>query len=148
MNDNKMSNFKPVISVSDACKLVGLSRARFYQLLEEGIFPQPLYHIKTKRPYYDKNLQIKLLEIREEGIGNNGDIIIFYSPRKKKNRQNKKSKKEHSVLDDYAETLSSMGIFCNSKELSAALKKLFPDGVGGVEEGIIIRELFRYFKSK
>jgi hypothetical protein len=147
MSDNKMSDLKPIISVSAACQLVGLSRARFYQLLEQGIFPQPLYHVKTKRPYYNRDLQLRLLEIRDTGLGDNGDFIIFYSPRKKKNR-GKKIKMEHSVLDDYAETLSSMGIFCNSKELSAALKKLFPDGVSAVEEGIIIRELFRYFKSK
>ena len=147
MDNQKMSNLKPIISIVDACKLVRLSRARFYQLLEQGIFPQPLYHIRTKRPYYDIELQQKLLEIRDTGIGANNDFMLFYSPRKKNNR-GKKCIVEDPVFKEYADTLNSMGLFCSSKEVADALKKLYPDGVGKVEDGVIVRDLFRYLGSK
>ena len=147
MSDYKMSNLKPVISIVDACKLVRLSRARFYQLIQQGIFPQPLYHIRTKRPYYDIELQQKLIEIRETCIGANNDFILFYSPRKK-NDQSKKRNIETSIFKEYAETLKSMGIDCSSKEVKQGLSQLYPDGTDGIEDGVIIRDLFRFLRSK
>ena len=148
-NNQKMSNLKPIISISDTCKLLEMSRARFYQLLYIGIFPQPLYHIRTRRPFYDIRLQQRLLEIRETGIGYNGEYILFYSPRKKdaQSVKRKNSKTTNPIYKEYVDTLNSVGLECSVKDISKAVLKLYPDGIEGAE-GVVIRELFRFLKSK
>ena len=83
MNNKKMSNLKPIISVTEMARNLNLSRARFYQLLEQGIFPQPIYDLRTKRPIYNIELQQSCFQVRETGIGANNQYILFYSPRKK-----------------------------------------------------------------
>ena len=51
MNDKKTSSLKPIISISELCQMLQLSRARYYQLVESGFFPKPLYDERSKRPY-------------------------------------------------------------------------------------------------
>jgi hypothetical protein len=148
MSDKKMSNLKPVISIVEACKLVNLSRARFYQLLEQGIFPQPLYHIRTKRPYYDTDLQKKLLEIRDTCVGDNGDLVLFYSPRKTKSTSTPKKKKVDPMIKELAEILNSMGLETTTNRVKQGLAEIYPDGIGSVDQGVVIRELFRSIKSE
>jgi hypothetical protein len=72
---------KAVYSVSETAHSVGLSRARFYQLVEAGVFPTPIYDIRTRRPYYTAELQEICKKIRQTNIGQNGLPILFYSPR-------------------------------------------------------------------
>jgi hypothetical protein len=147
MNANKLSSLKPFISVSAACQLVGLSRARFYQLLDQRIFPQPLYHIRTKRPYYDKDLQVKLIEIRDTCVGDNGDLVLFYSPRKKVTSSPKK-KKVDPMIKELAEILNSMGLETTTNRVKQGLTELYPAGIKDVDQGVVIRELFRFIKSE
>jgi len=150
MNSKKMSVLKPVISVTEMAKNLNLSRARFYQLLEQGIFPQPIYDLRTHRPIYDARLQERCLEIRNSGIGANNQYILFYSPRKKEAhpRISKKRKKTNSIHKEFAETLNSMGLSCSVKDVSNAINELYPDGIGEIEHGVVIRDLFRFLGSK
>ena len=107
-------------------KMLSLSRARFYQLLEQGIFPQPIYDLRTHRPLYDAKLQMACLEVRETGIGANNQYMLFYSPRKK-DAQSRKIIKKDSVHVEFAETLNSMGLDCSVKDVSSAISELYPD---------------------
>jgi hypothetical protein len=149
MNNKKMPVLKPIISVTEMAKNLNLSRARFYQLLEQGIFPQPIYDLRTHRPMYDAKLQKCCLDIRETGIGFNTQYILFYSPRKKEAqpRNSKKTIKTDSLHVEFAETLGSMGLSCSAKEVSEALSELYPEGIGS-EHGVVIRDLFRFLGSK
>ena len=40
MSNKKMSIKKPIVSMTEIAQMVHLSRARFYQLLEQGFFPK------------------------------------------------------------------------------------------------------------
>lgn len=148
MNNQKMSNLRPVISIIDACKLVGLSRARFYQLVEQGIFPQPLYHIRTRRPYYDCALQQKLIEIKNTGIGDNGDFMLFYSSRKNRTASSAKKKQVDPVVKDLTEVLESMGLNTTLNQVKQGLIEVYPDGISDIDRGVVIRELFRFLRSR
>ena len=64
MNSKKTPTLKPIISVTEMTANLNLSRARFYQLLGQGIFPQPIYDLRTHRPMYDAKLQMVCLEPR------------------------------------------------------------------------------------
>ena len=71
---------KAVVSVSDMARMVGLSRARFYQLVRDGVFPQPIYD--KGRPVYTEELQARCLEVRRRNRGVNGEAVLFYARRR------------------------------------------------------------------
>jgi len=140
-----------IISVSAMAKKVGLSRARFYTLQKEGFFPLPLHCLRTHRPFYDLELQQKCLEVKSTGIGYNNLPILFYSPRNNKNISTKpvKKKQVHNNYSEFRETLKQMGVVASVAEVSDALNKLYPGGVEeNTDKGVIIRELFKYFKGR
>ena len=148
----KISNLKPACSVIEMIRTLELSPTRFYQLLDQGIFPRPIYDIRTKRPFYSIELQELCLNIRESNIGHNGQYILFYSPRKFKQGNNsekssRKSKEHNSLVDEFAETLGRMGLSINAAKVVTAIEKLYPDGMEGKDHGIIVRDLFRFFKN-
>src|SRR3954471_18232790 len=71
------SSAKSVVTVSEMADLCQLSRSRFYDLIEAGVFPKPVHHPSSKRPMYNRDMQEKCLEIRETGIGMNGQPVLF-----------------------------------------------------------------------
>ena len=145
MNSKKMSNIKPIISIGELAKSLGHSRARFYQLQKEMIYPPPIYDIRSKRPFYDAHLQQICHEIRATGIGFNGQYILFYSPRK--NSPNKPVKKSNSKHRELVMTLNNMNLNVNHGEVEEAVQELYPQGFDDKDTGTVIRELFRYFKK-
>jgi hypothetical protein len=130
--------------------ILDLSRSRFYQLLDEGIFPPPLYDVRTRRPFYSAELQQLCCEIKESGLGFNGQFILFYSPRTKPNTPRKHTVKSNTTdtqYKEYIETLQNMGLNCTASQVSNAIDKLFPDGLENIDQGVVIRDLFRYIKN-
>ena len=71
---------KSVVSVAGMARMLGLSRARFYQLIGTA-FPQPERHPKPERPVYTEELQQVCLEVRRRNCGIDGKPILFYSRR-------------------------------------------------------------------
>jgi hypothetical protein len=145
-------NLKPICSVADMALMLGLSRARFYQLLEQGIFPQPVYCTRTKRPLYTLELQKDCLAVKETNVGYNGQYILFYSPRKEKaeavvEKSVRHTRVKNTLHDEFAQTLVRMGVTTDAAKVGSAIEELYPDGIEDKEHGVIIRELFRYFKG-
>lgn len=147
MNNKKLSNMKAVVSITEIARILNLSRSRFYQLLQSGFFPKPKYDDRSNRPYYNLELQQKCLECRQSGIGIDGSFMLFYSPRKSATVSDMRRKKIDPVVKEFAEILESMGLETAFNEVQKALSVLYPDGTKGIEQGVIIRELFRYFKE-
>jgi len=143
LSDN---NLKAACSVTELAKKVGLSRARFYQLQKMGVFPQPLYCTRTKRPFYPLDLQQKCIDIRKTGIAHNGQLILFYSSRQNKSRksQNQPDHKDKELAD----ILNQMGLTVTPNKVKNAVKALYPEKLAEHPvEGTVIRDLFRYFKQ-
>ena len=140
------NNFKAICSVTELAGKLGLSRARFYQLLEMGIFPKPVYYTRTKRPFYPLDLQQKCIDVRKTGIGYNGQPVVFYT-----SRQNRPGKFRNPPYDKYEELagiLSRMGLSVTPGKVKNAVKTLYPEELTERPiEGIVIRNLFRYFKG-
>ncbi len=149
MNNNKMNITKPNVSVCELCQMLQLSRARYYQLIKTGFLPKPLQDARSKRPYYDENLQQVCIDARQSGISADGSMmILFYSPRQKENMSKKRKEKIDAQVQEYADTLRGMGLDVNPKQVQVAIVELFENGTGGQDQGLVIRELFRYFKQK
>ena len=142
-----MSISKQIVSIKEISKMVQLSRARFYQLLQSGFFPKPLYDERSKRPYYDINLQQKCLECRQSGIGVDGSFMLFYSPRKKETTPRKNGKKIEPQIKEMTDTLKQMGLDVSIEQVQQGLSELYPDGFDNGDIGVVIRDLFRYFKK-
>jgi len=143
------NNFtKVVCSITDMANALQLSRARFYQLLNSGHLPQPIYDINTKRPYYNLELQEQCLRVKATGIGVNMRYVLFYSPRQKpQNGSVKTSRKQGSKYLETTETLNMMGLEVSVELVEQAIRQLYPQGTIGKDEGLIVRELFRFLKQ-
>jgi len=146
---------KAAASVSEMAKLCGLSRARFYQLQREGIFPTPVFDIKTRRPCYLEEDQRRILEARHRNCGVNGKTILFYAPRglsalrKPGPRQGKPSAvpmiEQHTELTD---ALKALGMNVTAEQMAKALREGFPQGTVGVDEGDQIRQVFLHIRRQ
>ena len=145
-------NLKPVCSVADMALMLELSRARFYQLLEQGIFPQPIYCLRTKRPLYTLELQKDCLAVKETNVGYNGQYILFYAARKEKaeaviEKPSRPAKVKNPLHEELAQTLNRMGLSVDTAKVGSAIEELYSDGIEDKDHGILVRELFRYFKG-
>ena len=102
---------KKVVSVAEMARKVGLSRARFYQLVAEEIFPSPLYDVATRRPFFNEEMQQLCMEVRRRNCGVNGKPILFYSARHplgSQPRPVKKPKAEPKQKNQYADLLDGL----------------------------------------
>ena len=135
------NDLKCICTVSELAKKLGLSRARFYQLQGTGVFPKPVYCIRTKRPFYPLDLQQKCVEIRKTGMGHNGQPVIFY-------RSSGKSRKSQcQEYEELADILNQMGLTVNPNQVKSAVENLYPDKLAQHQvKGTVIRDLFRYFQ--
>ena len=139
-----------LFSPSQVAAAVGLSRQRFHQLMTEGVFPPPVYDIRTRRPHYTEEMQKVCLAVREKNVGINGRVVLFYarrpdsSPTKKQIRScgsaSSKKPPKHSRL---IEGLKGLGLTTATEgDVTAALQNLYPSGTAGVGEGEVLRAVF------
>jgi hypothetical protein len=152
-----MSDIVPIkvaVSVSEMAQMVGLSRARFYQLLSAGVFPPPLRDPTKKRPYFDQKLQERCLEVRRRNCGINGEPVLFYARRqiialntpKAKKTTKKKAEGEY---DDLLDSLKALGLVTVTvAQVGDSLNELYPKGTEGVAEAQLIRAVFLHLKRQ
>jgi hypothetical protein len=135
------NNSKAVYSVTEVINELGLSRARFSQLRNMGVFPKPLYS-GTNCPYYSQDLRQKCIDIRKTGIGDNGKPTVFYNSRKDKS-------KGQVNYERLADALRQMNTDVTLDAVKNAITALYPNGLpSGCEEGRVIRDLHRHFVKK
>ncbi len=138
-----------ILSVAGMARLVGLSRQRFHQLMTEGVFPPPVYDLRTRRPHYTAEMQTVCLTVRERNVGVNGRVVLFYARRppsvtqaKSKTQGSASSRKppRHSGL---IEGLKGLGLATvTESDLTSALQKLYPSGTADVGEAEVLRSVF------
>ena len=104
MNDK--TNIPEYINISTMAKLLNLSRSRFYQLVDQGVFLKPVYLLNNKRPVYSKEMAVRNLEVKNNNFGINGEVVMFYSARTLPTTKPKKTIKSKGVF-------SSIGNFLN-----------------------------------
>lgn len=146
---------KAVVSVTEMARMVGLSRARFYQLKEAGVFPQPKIDDISGRPVYDQELQRQCVHVRRTNCGINGKPIVFYSRRRDfgtiKAVSPKKPPKEKTLVK-HAELiagLKSLGLAAvTANQVDAALAEVFPQGTAKVDPPEVLRAVFVSIQSR
>jgi hypothetical protein len=145
---------KKAVSVTEMAKMVGLSRARFYQLMTTGVFPKPLRDPTKNRPFFDEELQRICLEVRRRNCGINGQPVLFYTQRQsvvpvspKVGRGSQPRKREQHA--DLIDGLKGLGLTTvTAAQVGAALRELYPNGAKGVSEAQVIRAVFLHLKRQ
>lgn len=143
---------KVAVSIAEMARMVGLSRQRFHQLIGTA-FPFPVYAIATRRPFYPEDLQQVCVEVRRRNCGVDGKAILFYPkaqrvapPPRIKSAPKQTKKEEHPEL---LAAVRSLGLAsATAEQISAAVKSLFPDGVGNMDQGKVIRAVFLRLKRQ
>jgi hypothetical protein len=145
---------KVVVSVSEMARMVGLSRARFYQLQKAGIFPPPERDDETGRPFYSEEQQKVILEVRRRNCGVNNKPILFYSRRvpltpaspKARKATAPKPKNEYVDLIEALQALGLAGV--TAAQVGAAVKEVYPQGTAGVDQAEVVRAAFLHLRRK
>jgi hypothetical protein len=120
---------KQAVSVTEMARMVGLSRARFYQLVG-SVFPYPVYAVATKRPFYPVELQEVCLEVRRQNQGIDGKPILFHRRPKEATPSIPKLSKRKAAADN-----------SRHKELLTGLRSLGMVGVTGAQVEAVLKEI-------
>ncbi len=152
MNENEVT--KTVVSVTDMARMVGLSRARFYQLIRAGTFPEPDREPATGRPCYGEEKQRQCLEVRRRNCGINGEPILFYSrrlgagPRKQKPPKPVLRAKRGDVMA-LVEGLNALGhVTATAAQVQQVIEELYPNGTEGLDQGEVLRAVFLHLRRR
>jgi hypothetical protein len=153
---NNQIPLKEIVTVTEMARMCNLSRARFYQLVNESIFPAPSRNQDTGRPYFTREQQEQCLLIRRQNKGANGKAVIFYGNRpltvqkptsKRKqfpiSKSSKGQNRQDPIIRELQQGLAQLGM-SNVKEqqVRQALKEKFPDGHRNLDSGELLRTVF------
>jgi hypothetical protein len=144
-----MSEFRDAMNVSEVARLITMSRSRFTQLIGT-VFPVPKRD-EHGRPYYTRDDQQLIVEIRKRNTGMDGKPILFRATGKRTSAPPRLKKSVGKPTEDYAELLNavrSLGLTqATKKELADCVRELFPDGKLP-DKGDLIRRVFLSLKSR
>ena len=144
---------KAFLSCAEVARRLGLSRQRFWQLRKDGVFPQPQQDEGTGRPYYTEEQLELCLDLRKRNVGMNGQVVLFYLPRPTASvpipTPKKKAKSKSSKHASTIRALAAFGLTgATDVQIDEAIAAVFPNGVGGVERGELVRAIFLHLQSR
>lgn len=145
---------KAVVCVAEMARMVSLSRARFYQLVQAGTFPSPVYDVRTRRPIYSEEVQRLVLEVRRRNCGVDGRPVLFYArgPRPIAPPKPPRTDKATARFNGHADLIDGLAALgfasATAAQVEAALKVLYPTGTDNVDRGNVLRAVFLHLKRQ
>jgi len=144
---------KSAVSVTEMARMVGLSRARFYQLVKKGTFPPADQDSASHRPCYLEKKQRQILEARRRNCGVDGKPILFYSRRRDLGQSKKVVSRpaklpkdnQHAELIDL---LAQVKITVTAAQVEVAVRQEFPQGTDGIDSSVVLTALIARFRSQ
>ena len=152
---------KEIVTVAEMSRMCGLSRSRFYGLIQEGIMPTPSRNPTTKRPFYSREQQEQCLLVRKTNCGINGKPILFYAnkwnrepaaparptrsaPSARRTQARPQSNQVDPIIEELRDGLGQLGIAdATETKIRAALADEYPDGHGNVAVPTLLITVFR-----
>jgi len=152
---NNQVPLKAIVTVTEMARMCGLSRARFCQLIKEGIFPTPSRNQATGRPFYDQDQQGECLQVRRTNLGVNGKPVIFYglrvagtptpsskSPRRSQGKPAQDNNRD-ATIEELRHGLKQLGMDgINNQQIRAALNQAYPDGYKAIPTSDLLGAVF------
>ena len=152
MHGTSETQTKAAVTVAEMARMVGLSRARFYQLVGTT-FPWPVYDVATRQPFYTEELQAVCLDVRRRNCGVDGRPVLFYARRPlaapvpgRKPRKIVAVKDNHADLLDGLKGLGLAGV--TAAQAAAAVKDLYPNGAPEAANGEVLRAVFLHLRRR
>ena len=149
---------KEVVSVSEMARMLGFSRARFYQLMKDGTIPKPIRPENGGRPFFDRGQQEKCLTVRRTNCGIDGRPILFYSmrspssapppaPRRQSPRRSAPERprraEEDATINELRHGLAQLGVAqVTEQSIRTVLAEVYPDGWSRVDHAELLRSVF------
>ncbi len=133
-----------LISVGDLCEILGLSKSRFYALLRDGIFPEPMRNPSNNRPVFNAEQTEMCRQVLRTHIGVNGKP---WTPNRKKKTAARASAKKKDAQEGRIVALAGFGITTTAGEIEKAMQSL-PDDGRGMEEAEIVLKLSNILRNK
>jgi hypothetical protein len=143
---------KAIVTVSEMARMVGLSRARFYQLVRAGVFPAPSY--QAGRPVYTEDQQQVCLEVRRKNRGVNGEPVLFYARRRGIERARHKKRADppparNKDIASLLDGLNALGLTtATAAQVEAVARELFPQGTKGMDQAEVLKAVFLHLKRQ
>lgn len=125
-------------SVVQTAKLCSLSRARFYDLINCGAMPPPVYDLRTRRPLYTAELAAACVEVRETNVGIDGRYVMFYErrtptpvvpPPPTTQQARRRQPAPDPLMQEMVEALRVMGVTAQQEQIGEAVGRRCPDGL-------------------
>jgi|SRR5579864_226224 len=139
---------KSAVSITEMARAVGLSRARFYQLVRRGTFPPPDKEPVTGRPCYFEEGQRRCLEVRRRNCGIDGKPILFYARRQgfgagKAKQPKPKIEAMKGDVKTLLDGLNALGLTtATAAQVEAVTQQLYPTGRDGIDQGEVLKAVF------
>jgi hypothetical protein len=147
-------DMRAVVTVSEMARMVGLSRARFYQLVRAGSFPLPDREPTTGRPCYFEEGQRRCLEVRRRNLGIDNKPVLFYARRrgiesaKRKRRADPLAAKNKDITP-LLDGPNALGLTtATAAQVVEVTKQLFPQGAAGLDQAGVLRTVFLHLKRQ
>ncbi len=147
---------KEVVTVTEMARMCRLSRARFYQLIKETVFPTPSRNEQTGRPFFSREQQEQCLLIRRINKGANGKAVMFNGsrplaapkvlPKRKRlpiSQSSKGRTHDDPVITELRHGLAQLGVAnVTDADIRQSLTAAYPDGHQGIESAELLRAVF------
>ncbi len=138
-----MSDYRDAMSIAETARLIKMSRSRFHQLIG-SVFPEPRRDANG-RPYFDREQQMLVVEIRLRNTGINGQPILFRATGSRTSSAPRRPKATSRTEQDHRDVLLAvreLGLTqATSKDVDECVRSLFPDGQWP-DHGDLIRRVF------
>jgi predicted DNA-binding transcriptional regulator AlpA len=144
---------KAAVSVSEMCELCSISRSRWYELVDAGVFPAPVVLPPIKRPVYDRSLIEKCLQIKQTGIGLSGTPVVFNRKLKKvwatkaKAKPASNDKATDPLIEPILEAVKALGLTTTLQAVTDAVAASYPTGIAEQDQGDVIRNVFLFLQG-
>ena len=154
---------KDIVTVSEMARMLGLSRARFYQLLKDGIFPRPSRNTKTKRPFLTREQQQICLGVRRTHCGVNGKSVLLYAStqtdisavlrktatKKKQQVRTRQAKRQDPLFTELRRGLLQLGLAeITDAQVQSALVVTHPDGHTNTDTSTLLMDVFGHLSCQ
>ena len=142
-----------IVNVTEMARMVQLSRARFHELVNDSVFPPPVYNMKTRRPFYTEELQAICLRVRRSNCGADGKAVAFYAkcrkPTRSKAQSRQKSNGKRGFLIKIVNGLKSLGLkTADVHDVTTVIRDTYPDGTAGIELSALLKRVFLELKRR
>ena len=145
---------KSVVSITEMARMLGLSRARFYQLVKSGTLPPPDREPVTSRPCYFEEGQRRCLEVRRRNVGVDGKAILFYSRRRdfgtgKQKVPKPKLEAKGKDVTALVDGLNALGLTtATAAQVQRVTEELYPKGTAGLDQAKVLRAVFLHIRRQ